>query len=238
MSDKQTGLIIHHDIRNENFLAKDGILRKASTKGVTVEGEHIKLAVGTEFKPKTKSHRQYKYFTQNGPKCTAFGTLMYLATARPYNKALQGKRLVEGNELYDLIRLWDRSQGWVFDEGATVNAALETARSLGWVARYEWLYTIRSMQEAILIGPLVAGIYWYDSMFDRDAEGIVIEPRSFDTADSGHFITIRKYDARRDIWWCPNTWGDGDYGIPGNLMHRLIREEGEIAIATEIDVTP
>lgn len=228
------GLVIKPDIGHEKYLATHGILRKAEE-----QGHLVRPTLGVEFTPISRSHRQYKYFDQGPtPKCTAFGTLTYLAAAHPYNKALSNKIVLDGHQLYELIRAWDVENHNLYDEGATCTAALETARKLGWIERYEWMYTIRTMQECIPIAPLQAGTYWYDSMFERDAEGIVKVPRSFDTTDSGHFYTLGKYDAHRDIWWCRQTWGDGDYGIPGDLMFRLLKEEGEVSIVTELDVTP
>jgi hypothetical protein len=265
---RKKGLVVHHDIRNENYLAKDGILRQVQLKAgdiVRTEGQdwsvrpsisvveelpkdELKEIADPDFKPKTKSHRQYKYFDQGPtPTCTAFGTLTYLATANPFNRALHGeggKKLMSGPDLYALIQAEDRKNGLNFSEGATVTGALEVARELGWINRYEWEYTTNGMQRLILIAPLIAGIYWYPSMDRRDAEGIVSVPSIRERTNEGHFITIRGYDVRRDLWNCPNTWGQpgtpygGDFKIPGDLMHRLVREEGEIAIATEVDVTP
>lgn len=233
------GLIVKPDIGHEKYLAVNGILKTAKALGEVPD-----TPSGEVFKPKTKSHRQYKRVDQGRtPQCTAFGTLTYLYAAHPYNKALihgvdNKTALLSGQELYDRIREWDRAHGNDFPEGATCTAAFETAKDLGWIERYEWMYTIRNMQEAILIAPLEAGIYWYDSMFERDEENIVKVPRSWDTTDAGHFGTLGAYDAKRDIWWWRQTWGDGDYGIPGDLMFRLLKEEGEVAIVTEIDVTP
>lgn len=239
MMTHDTGLVVKPDIGHENYLATNGVLRKAKAAGDVPD-----VKSGEVFMPKTKSHRQYKRVEQDGPKCTAFGTLTYLSAAHPYNKYLvagiddKTRRLITGDELYELIRKWDHAHGNDFPEGATCTAAFETAKDLGWIDRYEWMYTIRNMQEAILIAPLEAGTYWYDSMFERDKEGIVKVPRSWDRTDSGHFYTLGAYDAHRDLWWCRQTWGDGDYGIPGDLMFRLLKEEGEVAIVTELDVTP
>lgn len=234
MQPHNPGLIIKPDIGHEKYLAVNGVLRKAEKQGTIV-----RPPLGADFKPKSVSHRQYKYVNQGQtPECTAFGTLTYLYAAHPYNKATVQKKAITGDELYEQIRAWDIENHNFFDEGATVTAALETARKLGWIDRYEWMYTIRTMQEAIPIAPLIAGTYWYDSMFERDDEGIVKVPRSFDSTDSGHFYTVGKYDAHRDIWWVRQTWGDGDYGIPGDLMFRLLKEEGEVAIVTELDFTP
>ena len=59
-------------------------------------------------------------------------------------------------------------------------------------------------------------------------------PRSDATTDAGHLYTIRGYDAHLDLWIVANTWGDGDYKITGDLMYRLVHEEGEIAQPSEI----
>jgi hypothetical protein len=222
-----TGLVIHHDQRNENFLLTDSLPKP---KGARKAGP-------SEFVPKTVAHRQYHYFDQsivrerqNG--CTGYSCETAMATAQPFNKDL-----ITGDEWYRLNQLFDRINGRNYgpDGGATVTAAMEVGRSLGVFSEYRWAYMIRTMQEAILRGILIAGTYWYPSMFRRDAEGIVRVPGPNDSAgDLGHQYVIRKYDSRRDIWWVPNTWGDGDYGIPGDLMYRLVREEGEISQPTEI----
>jgi hypothetical protein len=113
---------------------------------------------------------------------------------------------------------------------------MEVGRQLGFFSEYRWAYEIVTMQQAILIAPLIAGMYWYPSMFERDAEGIVKVPSASDSTDEGHQFVLNKYDAHRDLWRVPNTWGDGDYFIPGELLHRLLREEGEVAQITEIKI--
>lgn len=222
MAKKPTGLIIHHDPSNELYLLADS-LPKAT--GVRKAGPSL-------FVPKSKSHRQYKYFDQGQtPACTGFSCETLLAAAHAYNKDI-----IHGDEWYALNQAFDRKNGRNYDGGATVTAAMEVGRALGIFPEYRWAYTLRTMQEAILVAPLIAGTYWYDSMFERDSEGIVGVPTPTATTDSGHQYVIGKYDAHQDIWWVRNTWADGDYGIPGDLMLRLVREEGEIAQPTEIKV--
>jgi hypothetical protein len=210
------GLRIHHDIRNERFPL------------------HLSVAPPTgpdPFTPKTVKHRQYHYVTQDGPKCTGFGSVTYLMAAHPYNAPP-----ISGDDWYARNQAFDRAAGRNYDEGATVTAALEVGRGLGFFTEYRWTTTIRGMQEAIVRAPLLAGTYWYDAMFTRDAEGIVKVPGPNERTDSGHLFTIRGYDVHRDLWTVPNTWGDGDYLIPGDLMFRLLKEEGEIAQPTEIKI--
>jgi hypothetical protein len=219
MTPHDPGLVIHHDPRNEKFLLKDSLPRMAVPRSGPVE-----------WKPTTRRHRQYAYFDQGQtPECTGYGSVTLLATADPYNKPP-----LSGHEWYLKNVAFDRAAGRFYDGGATVTAAMEVGRALGFWSEYRWSYTMRTMQEAILLGALIAGTYWYDSMFTRDAEGIVMVPGPNDRTDAGHLFTINGYDAKRDLWRVPNTWADGDYFIPGDLMYRLVREEGEIAQPSEI----
>lgn len=215
------GLVIHHDVRNEKFLLKDSLPLMAAP------------AVGpAPWKPTSKRHRQYAYFDQGQtPECTGYGSVTLLATADPFNKPP-----LTGHEWYLKNVAFDQANGRHYDGGATVTAAMEVGRALGFYTEYRWAYELRTMQEAILVGALIAGTYWYDSMFTRDAEGIVKVPGPTERTDSGHLYTLRGYDAKRDLWTVANTWGDGDYLIPGDLMYRLVREEGEIAQPSEIKV--
>lgn len=212
-----TGLIITHDIGHEDYLAKDGVLR-----GVDVD----------EFKPRTKVHRQWKRFDQgNTPRCTGFGLATILATSNKYTRSK-----VTGDEWYFKNVAWDKAHGNDFGDnsGATVTATMEVAKDAGVISRYEWMYTMKSMQQSILIAPLVAGTNWYREMWNRDSEGIVqMKADDRGTSAGGHLFILRGYDAKRDLWINPETWGDGDYLIPGELMHRLLRESGEVSIITE-----
>ena len=230
MSDRQLSLVIHHDPKNENFLLVDKLGKPA---GARARG-------ATDFTPKTRSHRQYRWYEQDGPKCTGFSPLTLLAAAHPFNAPpplIRVDKLVTpitGDDWYELNQLFDRQHGRNFSEGATVTAAMEVGRLLGYFTEYRWAYTIRTMQQANELAPLIAGTYWYPSMFERDGEGIVKMPGKYESAgDLGHQYVLNKYDAKRDLWRVPNTWGDGYYFIPGELMYRLVREEGEIAQITE-----
>jgi hypothetical protein len=223
MQPHDPGLVIHHDPRNERYLLVDSLPRLA----VARRGP-------AEFTPKTRRHRQYAYFDQGQtPECTGYGSVTLLATADPYNKPP-----LTGHDWYLKNVAFDRAAGRYYDGGATVTAAMEVGRQLGFYTEYRWSYTMRTMQEAILKGALIAGTYWYPSMFERDKEGIVKAPSASAVTDDGHLYTINGYDAKRDLWRVPNTWGDGDYFIPGDLMYRLVREEGEIAQPSEIKVVP
>ncbi len=122
---------------------------------------------------------------------------------------------------------------------------MEVGRTLGIYKAYRWAYTLRTMQEAILFGALIAGTYWYPSMWDRrelkgegvKASGICTLPSATEQPAGGHLFCLNGYNAARGLWRSPSTWDDGDYLITDELMFRLLREEGEIAQPDEIKLT-
>lgn len=221
--DKGTGLIIHHDIRNENYLAVNGVLRLGANAEVAQP----------DFKPKSRLHRQWRRFFQgNTPRCTGYGLATILATADEYTRSK-----LTGDDWYWKNVAFDKSQGRDFgpDNGATVVAAMEVGRAAGVFDRYEWFYTMDSAHRIIALQPFVVGAIWYREMWERDDEGIV-KFRATDqgTSAGGHFFVINGYDAERDLWRNPETWNDGDYWIPGDVLFRQLREDGEFAVPTEI----
>lgn len=229
MQPHNPGLVIHHDIRNEGWLLDDKLPRLAK----------VRKAEPTIFVPKTRKHRQRRRYNQGPtPKCTGYGSATLCATADPFNVPP-----ITPDEWYDRNVAFDRANGRFYDEGATVTAAMEVGRELGIFTAYRWAYTIETMQRAILTGALIAGTYWYDSMFERTElkpgpgavlQGIVKLPGPNERTDAGHLYTIRGYIKERGLWIIPNTWDDGEYLIPDELMHRLLREEGEVSRPDEI----
>lgn len=232
------GLRIHHDIRNERWLLRDALpIRRMITAAVGVAAPVV-----PPFTPKTVHHRQHRRYNQGPtPQCTGFGPITLCAAAHPFNPPP-----LSGEEWYALNRKRDHEQGLDFDEGATVTSSLEVGRQLGIFSAYRWAYEIETMQRAILAGPLIAGTFWYDSMFERDAEAIVRVPGVNERTDAGHEYVLGAYDAHRDLWDVEQTWeptpeeattlpyGGWVYRIPGDLMHRLLREEGEVAQIDEV----
>lgn len=224
------GLHIRHDPRNERWLWTD-------TQPKLV----ARAAEPAPWKPKTVRHRQYNRYDQgNEPSCTGYSCVTYLSAAHPYNKPS-----LTGSEWYRLNQEQDRANGIEYSEGATVTSAMETGRTLGYWAVYRWIYDMPNTLRALEKAPVIAGTVWYPSMFERDAEGIVRKIGVNESPVGGHQYVLGAYDAKRDLLdveqtWAPNTYEVGMpykgwvYRIPGEIMYRLIREEGEISQPDEV----
>ena len=222
------GLNIHHDVRSERFA-----VRNLPQLGIITEA----------FVPKSKQHRTYFKHNDQGetPRCTAFGTLTDLAcTPITY----PGKNpLKDPQQFYEQIQAEDRAHGRHFSEGATTVAAMECAKANGWISAYYWGWTMEIAQRTILVCPMVWGTWWYDSMFDADDEGIIRIGRNA-RQSGGHLYCVNGYNVRRDLWTIEQTWGSQPYGssgfsgkrqyIPGDDLYRLLREDGEFTVITEV----
>lgn len=233
---RDPGLRIHHDIRNERWLLRDALpIRRAL-------GAAAAAPVVQPFVPRTVHHRQYRRYDQTGPSCTGFAPVTLCAAAHPFQPPP-----ISGLEWYELNRKRDREEmGLDFPEGATVASSLEVGRKLGVFSAYRWAYEIETMQRAIVDGPLIVGTLWPVAMFERDAEGIVRKPTATEWQwAGGHEYVLGAYDARRDLWDVEQTWAPFDeeksmpysgwvYRIPGDLMHELIRRDGECAQIDEV----
>lgn len=230
------GLQPHHDVRNERWLLRDALpIRRSFAQA----GPQPAVP---PFVPRTRRHRQYRRYTQLAtPKCTGAAPVTMCATAHPFNPPP-----ISLDEWYALNQKRDREvYGLFFDEGATVTSSLETGRQLGIFTAYRWAYDLDTMQRAILDGPMIAGTAWPDEMFERDREGIVVRPDPRKTWGNGHEYVLGGYLADRGLWRVHQTWdplpgeetmpGQGwDWFIPDEVMHELVRREGEIAQIDEV----
>lgn len=223
------GLHVHHDPRNENYLYTD------TQPKLVARGEKK-----AEVPVKTKRHQAYRRYDQIGGSCTGFGPVTYAAVAHEFNVSP-----IDGLEWYRRNQERDRANGLNFDEGATVTASMETGRALGLWTAYRWIYDVPNMERAIQTRPLLAGTNWYDSMFERDKEGIVRMPSKTAQPIGGHEYTIGGWIKERGLWRIEQTWKPSPeeqampykgwcYFVPAELMYRLVREEGEIAIPDEV----
>lgn len=213
------GLQKFHPLSNEDYLVR------TAPRMATV-------STAPEFVPTTKAWRPWwRGYQEDWPACTAVGSLINLACEPMRHTGYNP--MIDWKVLYRLNQEEDRRHGRWFSEGATTVAALTVLKTLGLITGYWWGYTIRTCQEVIKLKPFIVGTNWYDSMWDRDAQGVA---KITATARNvgGHLYTINKYDHRRDLWRSPSSWGDGDYYFSSETLLRLLREDGEMTMVDEV----
>lgn len=126
-------------------------------------------------------------------------------------------------------------------EGTSVLAGAKALQELGLIKEYRWCFTIEDVIDALLTkGPVVLGIYWYDSMYGTndgilDVSGEIV---------GGHCITAVGFKLAKDSVTgedtiiLQNSWGYswGTWGLAEirvRDLKALLDNDGEACVPTK-----
>lgn len=139
------------------------------------------------------------------------------------------------------LDIWPENDDGNLQWGTSVLALMKALKNSGIINSYMWTNSVTELARWISkFGPAVIGVNWYDSMFTTDKGGCLnIGPD--DKIAGGHAIAVRGWNAKRGLFRLVNSWGPnwGDGGqcwMSGEMMERLMAEDGEIALPTEVRV--
>lgn len=126
-------------------------------------------------------------------------------------------------------------------DGTSVLAGAKAMQEAGLVKEYRWCFNIEDVIDAILTkGPVVLGIYWYDSMYEAP-EGIVSVSGEI---VGGHCITAVGFKLAKDSATgedtiiLQNSWGYnwGNFGLAEirvTELAKLLANTGEACVITK-----
>jgi hypothetical protein len=186
----------------------------------------------------------------NTPQCVGYSGLGFLNAAPLTGK--QGKdsgpgRDPEGIRLYKGAQDNDEWVGTNYD-GSSVRGLMKYMQRTGEIGSYVWGQTVVESTEWMNggYGTLVIGTWWYPEMDNVDINGVIQEPSSLATPIGGHAYRVNWFDPKKKLYLIINSWGE-NWGVPKKggsytgyaymtpaLFERLLREEGEIAAATQV----
>jgi len=157
----------------------------------------------------------------------------------------------ETTKAYDWCQRNDEWPGENYD-GTSVRALMKFLQEFGYISNYVWG---QSPQEAIEwmnggYGTVIIGTYWYPQMDNVDSKGFIQFPGALATPIGGHAYRVNWYDKEKGGLLIVNSWGH-NWGMQrrnGDLtgtaymriddFARLLREDGEIAAATQQRIKP
>jgi hypothetical protein len=142
--------------------------------------------------------------------------------------------------VYHRAKVLDDYAGEDYD-GTSVLAGAKVLKELGIVKEYRWCFKIEDVIDALLTkGPVVLGLYWYDSMYDApngilDVSGEIV---------GGHCITAVGFKLAKDSATgedtiiLQNSWGYswGTWGmaeIRVRDLKALLDNDGEACVVTK-----
>jgi hypothetical protein len=139
-------------------------------------------------------------------------------------------------DIYNSTQKLDEWVGENYD-GTSVRGGVKFLQQQKKVKSYYWAYNVNTLIDTVLnIGPVVVGTNWYYGMFYPDRNGLI---KVSGGLVGGHAYVINGVDTVKKQFRIKNSWGkswgkQGRAFISFNDMSRLINEQGEICLATEI----
>jgi len=129
--------------------------------------------------------------------------------------------------------------------GTSVRAGAKVLQSMGFLKEYRWVYDVMGAadwlagideQGRFVGGPLVIGVNWYNSMFNTDAEGFLWASGGI---AGGHCVCLTGWNERKGFAYGLNSWGPawgrkGRFYLPGEVLSKLLSEDGEACTAAEV----
>jgi hypothetical protein len=168
------------------------------------------------------------------PQCVGFAWCHWIEDGPVLHKGL--RPLISPKVIYESAQKLDEWPGENY-AGTSVRAGAKFLQSKKLISKYYWTYDVNTLINTVLnLGPVVVGTNWYYNMFFPDKLGNI---KVGGYLSGGHAYVINGVNTINKTFRIKNSWGRswGDKGhayISFNDMTRLMREYGEICIATEI----
>lgn len=166
--------------------------------------------------------------------CVGFSWMHWLITAPMTQRTRDWP--AAARDFYRQAQLIDEWPGEDYD-GTSVRAGAKVLQSQGFISEYRWAWDGMEAVRAVLdVGPVVVGTNWYEGMFFPNDRGRIAPSGSI---AGGHAYLIDGANLDRGLVRIKNSWGRG-WGNRGRAtmtiadFSRLISEDGEAALATEL----
>lgn len=203
---------------------------------------HLRLLIKSKNKTNPRLKIKSKYWDDNGwwgnqkntPHCVGYSWAHWVDDG-PI-KHLGRKPFVNPKIIYENAQKLDQWPGENY-AGTSVRGGVKYLQKIGRVKNYYWAYDVNTLITTVLnIGPVVVGTNWYRGMFYPDKNGLI---KISGPVMGGHAYVINGVDIVKKQFRLKNSWGrkwgkSGSAFISFNDMSRLIKERGEICLATEI----
>lgn len=193
-----------------------------------------------------KTMPSYRYWWANGwwgnqlstPQCVAY-TGLHLLEDGPITHAPRAPGQGPVINPYLLYKELQRNDEWPGEnyDGTSVRALMKVLRRDGYIGSYHWAWDLDTVIDYLRVeGPVGVGTWWYYDMFFPDPTGLI---HIRGGRVGGHAYLLNGVNVKRKIVRFKNSWGRG-WGRLGHgymtfdSLARLIQEDGEAAIATEL----
>jgi len=198
----------------------------------------LKFLMKPDLKKASKIEYRYHYVGDpldqgESPRCVGFSGYKYL-TAGPVRNT---KLPFTAGGLYKLAQENDEWEGTNY-EGTSVRGLFKYLNKAGYIQRYEWAFDVEVIAAHILtVGPVVVGTNWFEGMEKPDSKEVLEVSGGI---LGGHAYVLCGCNRKKKLFRMINSWGkwgsNGKAWIRFEDFKKLIEDEGEACVATEIDL--
>jgi len=166
--------------------------------------------------------------------CTGNAAVEVLMTGPYYDHLQHVYTEDDALKVYERATQIDRIPGRYppTDTGSSGLAVMKACREFAWITAYHHCFSLDAALRALMLGPVITGVVWYESMFKPDSDGTVHIAGSI---AGGHEFTVLGYDSKREAVRCLNhwtpQWGDGGYfWLKAADWNTLLHQHGDVTV--------
>lgn len=125
------------------------------------------------------------------------------------------------------------------DTGSSGLAVAKALRQRGYISGYTHAFSLDAALAALVAGPVIIGINWYNNFFFPDESGL-LTIASDDVVSGGHEVVLDEINVEYRLVGGTNSWGSG-WGREGrfymsfDLLGRLLSEDGDATVFVPIN---